>query len=311
MKLRIALLTLLAMIAFASNSLLCRAALKQTTIDPATFTFVRIFSGAVALWLVSRSHRLIVDRTAAPLVDSSSSGWSLITGHWSLRDGNWPSAIALFVYAAAFSFAYVDLSAGTGALLLFGAVQATMILWGFYKGERLGALQVVGLIIAIAGLIALLFPGISAPPLIASILMLVAGIAWGVYSLHCKAKGQSGSDADATAATTGNFVRAVPFAAAVSIVAFASFHFDRLGFFYAAISGAITSGLGYVIWYAALPGLKAATAATVQLSVPVLAATGGILLLGEAITWRYVIASVAVLGGIFLVIIERRSASSG
>lgn len=308
--LRLFFLTALAMIAFASNSLLCRAALKQTTIDPASFTFVRIFSGAVALWLIHQTRkRLIVDRTAAPLVESSSSGWSLITGHWSLRDGTWPSALALFVYAAGFSFAYVDLSAGTGALLLFGAVQATMILWGFYKGERLDALQVVGLIIAIAGLIVLVFPGISAPPLIASILMLIAGIAWGVYSLRGKVR--AGLAFDAIAATTGNFVRAVPFAVGVSIAAFASFHFDRLGFLYAVISGAITSGLGYVIWYAALPGLKAASAATVQLSVPVLAATGGILLLGESITLRYVIASIAVLGGILLVVIEKRRVSLG
>ena len=300
---RVIVLTLLAMIAFASNSLLCRAGLKQTTIDPATFTFVRIFSGAVALWLILRSRRLIVDRTAAPLAESSS-GWSLITGHWSLRDGNWPSALSLFVYAAGFSFAYVDLSAGTGALLLFGAVQATMILWGFHKGERLDAIQVVGLITAIAGLIVLIFPGISAPPLIASILMLAAGIAWGVYSLRGKVR--AGLAFDAIAATSGNFLRAVPFAVALSAMAFAWIHFDRLGFFYAIISGAITSGLGYVIWYAALPGLKAASAATVQLSVPVLAATGGILLLGEAITLRYVIASIAVLGGIFLVVIEKK-----
>jgi drug/metabolite transporter (DMT)-like permease len=303
MKTKVFILTLLAMIAFASNSLLCRAALKQTTIDPATFTFVRIFSGALALWIILRIRWLIVDRTTAPLVESSS-GWSLITDHWSLHDGNWSSAIALFVYAAAFSFAYVDLSAGTGALLLFGAVQATMILWGFYKGERLDALQVAGLIIAIAGLIVLVFPGISAPPLIASILMLVAGIAWGVYSLRGKLRAELAFDA--IAATSGNFLRAVPFAAAVSIIAFASFHFDRLGFSYAVISGAITSGLGYVLWYAALPGLKAASAATVQLSVPVLAATGGILLLGEAITLRYVLASVAVLGGIALVVIEKK-----
>ena len=302
------------MIAFASNSLLCRAALKQTAIDPASFTFVRIFSGAVALWLILRSRKLIVDRTTSPLVNRSSDSSPVTTAspartHSSLASGNWPSAIALFVYAAGFSFAYVDLSAGTGALLLFGAVQATMILWGFYKGERLDALQLTGLIVAIVGLIVLVFPGISAPPLIASILMLVAGTAWGVYSLRGKVR--SGVAFDAIAATSGNFVRAVPFAAAASIIAFASFHFDRLGFFYAVISGAITSGLGYVIWYAALPGLRAASAATVQLSVPVLAASGGILLLGESITLGYVISSIAVLGGIFLVVIEKRRASQG
>src|SRR5436853_1545377 len=166
------------MIAFASNSLLCRAALKETGIDAASFTFIRIFSGAVALWLILQIRRkLIVDRTASPLVESSPSS-SLVTRHSSLQDGNWISALALFAYAAAFSFAYNTLAAGTGALLLFGAVQATMVLWGFQKGERLGGIQIAGLIVAITGLIVLVFPGLTAPPVIGSILMLSAGIAW-------------------------------------------------------------------------------------------------------------------------------------
>ena len=300
MTARIFLLTVLAMIAFASNSLLCRAALKQTSIDAASFTFIRIFSGAVALWLILQIRRkLIVDRTASPLVESSLNS-SLATRHMSLASGNWPSALALFVYAAAFSFAYNTLAAGTGALLLFGAVQATMILWGFRKGERLDVIQLVGLLVAVGGLVVLVFPGLSAPPLNGSMLMLSAGIAWGIYSLRGKTAG------DAIAATAGNFLRAVPFAALVSVILWPKMQLDSLGLTYAVISGAITSGLGYVIWYAALAGLKSASAATVQLSVPVLAATGGILLLGEPITLRYMIASVAVLGGIFLVVIEKR-----
>jgi drug/metabolite transporter (DMT)-like permease len=274
---RIFILTLLAMIAFASNSLLCRLALKQTGIDAASFTFIRIFSGAVALWLIMKMRRAT---------------WK--------EEGSWSSALALFIYAAAFSFAYLDLSAGTGALLLFGAVQATMILWGFRKGERLDAIQLVGLIFAVTGLVVLVFVGLSAPPLVGSILMVAAGVAWGIYSIRGKA------GRDAIAATAGNFLRAVPFAAVVSIILLSRARLDHAGIFYAVVSGAITSGLGYVIWYSALPGLKAASAATVQLSVPVLAATGGILLLGEPITLRYVLASVAVLGGIFLVIIEKR-----
>jgi drug/metabolite transporter (DMT)-like permease len=282
MKTRVVLLTLLAMIAFANNSVLCRAALRDTTIDPASFTFVRIFSGAVALWLILNLRK------------STSS-----------REGNWISALALFVYAAAFSFAYVDLSAGTGALLLFGAVQATMILWGFRKGERLDAIQVAGLVVALIGLVVLVFPGISAPPLIGSGLMLSAGVAWGIYSLRGR------SAAKAIAVTTGNFLRAVPFAALISVIMLPKMHFDSLGTIYAVISGAITSGIGYVIWYAALSDLKAASAATVQLSVPVLAATGGILLLSEPITLRYVIASTAVLGGVAMVVIEKQRASSG
>jgi len=214
--------------------------------------------------------------------------------------GNWTSAFALFIYAAAFSFAYVDLAAGTGALLLFGAVQATMILWGFRKGERLDAIQVVGLVAAVSGLVVLVFPGISAPPFAGSVLMLGAGIAWGVYSLRGKAA------CDAIAATAGNCLRAAPFAALISTIFLARTRVDLAGISYAALSGAITSGLGYTIWYTVLPSLKATSAASVQLSVPVLAATGGILLLGESITLRYIVASIAVLGGIFLVVIEKR-----
>ena len=213
--------------------------------------------------------------------------------------GSWLSALALFAYAAAFSFAYNTLPAGTGALLLFGAVQATMILWGLHTGERLHAIQIIGLVIALIGLVILVFPGLSAPPLIGSILMVSAGIAWGLYSLRGKAA------RDAIAATAGNFLRAVPFALVVSIILIPWARFDRTGVIYAVISGALTSGLGYVLWYRALPGLRAASAATVQLSVPVLAATGGILLLSEPITLRYFAASIAVLGGIALVVLSR------
>jgi drug/metabolite transporter (DMT)-like permease len=292
---RLFLLTLAAMIAFASNSLLCRAALKQTTVDAATFTFVRIFSGAVALWLILEIPRLLrAERPASPLVESLSGS--------SLRNGNWISALSLFVYAAGFSFAYTSLSAGTGALLLFGAVQATMILWGLHKGERLDVIQIVGLTVAVTGLVVLVFPGLSAPPLIDSILMLGAGVAWGIYSLRGKGEKNPAS------VTTGNFVRAVPFAAAVSIISVHWVHIDLAGVSYAMISGAITSGLGYVIWYSALQDLKAASAATVQLSVPVLAATGGILLLGEPLTLRYLLASIAILGGIALVVLEKNRA---
>ena len=288
-------LTLLAMIAFASNSLLCRAALKESSIDPATFTFLRIFSGAVALWLImSVRKRMIVERRTSPLVETGSSS-SLVARHVLFRYGTWISAAALFVYAASFSFAYVSLSAGTGALLLFGAVQATMILWGLHKGERLNTIQIVCFILAVIGFVVLVFPGLSAPPLAGSILMLGAGVAWGVYSLRGK------GERNAASVTAGNFVRAVPFATALIVIFAPWTHADLAGIAYAIISGAVTSGLGYVFWYKALPGLKAASAATVQLSVPVLAATGGILLLGEPITVRYLLASVAVLGGIALV----------
>ncbi|MGB9475623.1 MAG: DMT family transporter [Candidatus Udaeobacter sp.] len=276
------------MIAFASNSLLCRVALTKGNIDPATFTFFRILSGTVALWLLMQIRkRTTANRTASASVKGR---------HSSRRDGTWRSALALFVYAAAFSFAYVALSAGTGALLLFGAVQATMILWGIHKGERLSMIQIIGFIVAVTGLLVLVFPGLSAPPLVGSILMLGSGVAWGIYSLRGK------EERNATSVTAGNFIRAVPFATALVIFFAPRAHVDLAGIAYAMVSGAVTSGLSYVVWYKALPGLKAASAATVQLSVPILAATGGILLLGEPITPRYLLASVAVLGGIALVV---------
>ena len=275
-RIRIALLTIVAMFAFAGNSLLCRVALKGTSIDPATFTTVRVVSAAIVLWIILRVR----------------------AGTQSVA-GNWMSAFALFAYAAAFSFAYVSLAAGTGALLLFGAVQATMIGYGLSRGERLSLLQWIGLACALAGLVGLVLPGLSAPPPLASMLMLCAGIAWGVYSLRGKRA------ADPTATTAGNFIRAVPFAAVISIAMFARMSIDRTGLLFATISGALTSGVGYVIWYAALKELKAATAATVQLSVPLIAAAGGIVLLGEPLTARLAVSSVAILGGIALVVARR------
>jgi drug/metabolite transporter (DMT)-like permease len=272
-------LTLLAMTAFAGNSLLCRAALKHTSIDAATFTTIRLISGALMLWLVARMRS------------------SARTG-----GGNWLSALALFAYAAGFSFAYLSLPAATGALLLFGAVQATMIGHGVWAGERLRGPQLVGLLLAFGGLVGLLLPGLTAPPLHGSVLMLGAGIAWGIYSLRGKAAG------DPTRVTAGNFMRAVPIAAALSVVMLrGGVSVDTAGVGHAVLSGALASGLGYAIWYTALPALKATSAATVQLSVPVIAATGGVVFLGEPISLRLALASVAVLGGIALVILERRN----
>jgi drug/metabolite transporter (DMT)-like permease len=273
---RIIVLTSLAMMAFAGNSLLCRVALTQTNIDAASFTTIRLISGAMMLWLVVRMRC----RTH--------------TGK-----GNWLSALALFVYAAGFSFAYVNLPAATGALLLFGAVQATMIGYGIWMGERLLRLQLVGLLLAFGGLVGLLLPGLSAPPLYGSLLMLSAGVAWGIYSLRGKGAG------DPTKVTAGNFLRAVPIAAALSLFMFNGTSLDTSGVWLAISSGALASGIGYAIWYSALPALKATNAATVQLSVPVLAALGGIGFLGESVTLRFVLASIAILGGIALVILEK------
>jgi drug/metabolite transporter (DMT)-like permease len=273
-------LTSLAMIAFAGNSLLCRAALKDTSIDAASFTTIRLLSGAVMLWLVARTSR------------------GTLSGK-----GSWPSAFALFAYAAGFSFAYVSLPAATGALLLFGAVQATMIGRGIWVGERLRRLQLAGLMLALAGLVGLLLPGLTAPPLVGSILMLGAGVAWGVYSLRGKGVG------DPIGVTGGNFLRAVPVAAVLSVLTYQGVSLDSAGILYAVSSGALASGIGYAIWYTALPALKATSAATVQLSVPVIAALGGIIFLGETLTLRLVLASVAILGGIALVILEKQLAN--
>jgi len=272
-------LTLLAMLAFAGNSLLCRAAFHASGIDAASFTTLRIVAGALVLGMIVRLRR---------------------RGHEPA--GSWASALALFAYAAAFSFAYVSLTAATGALLLFGAVQATMIGFGLFKGERLRAWQVAGLACALGGLIGLLLPGLSAPPLQGSALMLGAGVAWGVYSLRGKGGG------DPLRVTAGNFGRAVAFALVLSAATLPWASLDRAGVGYAVASGAVASGIGYAIWYTALPGLKTTSAATVQLSVPVIAALGGITLLGEAPTLRLLVASVAILGGIALVIVDKRPA---
>lgn len=274
---RIFLLTLLAMIAFAGNSLLCRLALKNTGIDAATFTAIRLVSGAMMLWLLTSVRR---DERVG--------------------NGNWLSAFTLFAYAAGFSFAYLTLSAATGALLLFGAVQATMISYGIWKGERLHGLQLVGLAFAFCGLVGLMLPGISAPPLVGSILMLGAGVAWGVYSLRGRAGGAP------IKVTTGNFLRAAPLAIVLCLLNPDRVLLDSAGTWYAACSGAFASGIGYAIWYTALPALRATHAATVQLSVPVLAALGGIVFLAEPITLRLVLASLAILGGIALVIVKRQ-----
>ena len=273
-------LTLLAMIAFAGNSLLCRQALKATAIDAATFTTVRMLSAALVLGLLIGFKP------------------SVYRNH-----GNWPSALALFAYAAGFSFAYIHLSAGTGALLLFGAVQATMIGVGIYKGERLAGWRLVGFLLAIAGLVTLLLPGLSAPPLLSAISMAGAGIAWGIYSLRGKGSGSP------LAATAGNFLRTVPMTAGLTLLMLQHMSWDTAGLVYAVLSGALTSGIGYAIWYQVLPALKSTTAASVQLSVPVIAAAGGVLVLGEPLSLRLLIASGAILCGIALVIHQKRPAA--
>lgn len=278
---RLSVVTLIAMIAFAGNSLLCRVALSATRIDAASFTTIRLASGAITLFV------LVWLRNKSPVIG-----------------GNWLSALALFAYAAGFSFAYISLSAATGALLLFGAVQATMIGYGLSAGERLNMRQIIGIFLALCGLIGLLLPGLKAPPLFGATLMLGAGVAWGIYSLRGRGAG------DPIQQTAGNFVRAVPMAALLSALLLSRVNTDIAGIGYAVASGAIASGMGYAVWYTALPHLRATSAATVQLSVPVLAAAGGIVFLNEAITMRLMLASFAILGGVAIFLLNKRDAVS-
>lgn len=273
---RLAALTSLTMLAFAANSLLCRAALGEPVIDAASFTAVRLASGALTLWLLLR--------------------WRGATAR---GDGDWPAAGLLFLYAIAFSFAYLSLSAATGALILFGFVQLTMQGAALLAGERLPGLAWAGLALAVGGLVYLLLPGLDAPDPLGALLMATAGVAWGLYSLRGRGV------ANPLRATAGNFMRSVPLALLALLPVLGHAGMNAEGASLAVASGALASGLGYALWYRVLPRLKASQAATVQLSVPVIAALGGVLLLGEPLGGRLVAASLAVLGGITLVLRRR------
>ena len=277
---KLVLLAALAMTAFAANSLLCRMALVETDIDPASFTFWRLTSGALMLTL------LVVMRNQKPL-----------------QEGNMTSAITLFVYAAGFSFAYISMTTGAGALLLFGAVQVTMISWGLFKGERMSALQWGGFLLALIGLILLLLPNAAVPQLSSALMMLAAGIAWGVYSL--KGKGAKFP----IEATAGNFIRATPLALVLLVIFWPGGELHAEGIMYAVVSGAIASALGYALWYSILVHIAAIKAATLQLSVPVLAVFAGWLFLDEPVTLRIILSSLAVIGGVAMVIWVKKIAN--
>jgi len=274
--------TTLAMLAFAGNSILCRLALRDGTIDPASFTSIRLTAGAFALLLIFRLLRR--DRAVG---DS----------------GGWISAAMLFLYAICFSYAYVTLNAGAGALILFGCVQATMILIGLRSGDRPGPGEWVGWIIASVGLLWLLLPGASSPPMVGALMMAIAGVAWGIYSI--KGRGE----ADALGATAANFLLTLVFVVMLSLLTFKTADISTTGVVLAIASGALTSGIGYVVWYAALESLSAMRAALVQLSVPVIAATGGALLLSEPLSLQLMIASALVLGGISFALVTKTPAS--
>lgn len=268
----------LTLLAFAGNSVLCRMALKETSLDAASFTTLRLLSGALMLVILVRL------RSAPERND---------------LNGSWRGALALFAYAVLFSYAYLHLSTATGALLLFGAVQLTMISYGLLQGERLQLRGTLGALLAFGGMVWLLLPGLTAPPLASAVLMLGAGVAWGIYSLLGRGARSP------LQMTAGNFLRTVPMTLALSLLTLTFANLDAQGVWLAVASGAITSGLGYAIWYRVLPQLQATQAATVQLSVPVIAAGGGILLLQEPLTLRLILAGITVLGGIALVIKRR------
>lgn len=271
------LLTTFALLCFAFNSILCRLVLRGEEIDAATFTAVRIVSGAIVLFILSAAF----------------------SGSGAKRSGSWRSAIYLVGYAAAFSFAYLSLSAATGALLLFGAVQLTMVAVAIARGERPRRFEWLGMAVAFGGLIYLVLPGLQSPPILSSALMIAAGAAWGFYTLSGK------GITDPLPATAGNFVRAVPFAL-IPLAFFAgSLKISPHGALLAAISGAVASGVGYAVWYAALKFHSATRAAVLQLSVPAIAAVGGILLLSESFTTRFLIAGALILGGIAMTIFGR------
>lgn len=270
--------TALAMIAFASNSLLNRLALGEGTIDAVSYTTVRLVTGAVMLVMIA-------------MIQKSN-------GQAKMR-GSWLSAALLFLYAITFSFAYLGLSAGTGALILFGSVQVTMILVALRSGERPQLPVWLGVFLALGGLVYLVMPGLQAPSPLGSALMFAAGIAWGFYSLRGR-----GSDAP-LADTAGNFLYAVPYILSVRLLTLESIHLSMSGILLAVFSGAVASGVGYVIWYAALRGLTATRAAIVQLSVPVLAAWGGVIFLAEEVSTRLMLAGALILGGIALAVTGR------
>ncbi len=271
-------LTAFALVCFALNSILCRLALRTDEIDAPSFTAIRLVSGALVLFII---YSFFAKKGAET------------------KKGNWLSAFFLFAYAICFSFAYISLTTATGALILFGSVQATMLIFAVISGERPKILEWLGFLISILGLIYLVFPGLSAPPLFFSILMSLAGISWGFYTLRGK------GSANPLAETTGNFIRTIPF----MLVAFLPFiyqiNLSAKGILLAALSGAIASGIGYSVWYAALRFHTAARAAILQLAVPAIAAIGGAVFLAETLSLRIILASGLILGGIALAVFGR------
>ena len=276
---RTVLYTSFALVAFALNSILCRLALRGGEADAAGFTGVRLVSGALTLMAI---HYFF---GTTPSLS---------------KRGNWASAFFLFAYAVCFSFAYLGLTAGTGALVLFGSVQITMIAWAILQGERPMPVEWLGLFLALGGLVYLVFPGLASPPADSAVLMAMAGVSWGAYTLRGR------TSTDPLADTTGNFLRSVPMIGLAALPFLPQLHLSGRGALLAVLSGGFASGMGYTVWYAALKSHTSSRAAVLQLAVPVIAALGGVLLLKESATARLVVATVLILGGIGLSIAGKR-----
>ena len=268
----------MALIAFAANSVLCRLALGNNAIDASSFTVIRLLSGTIVLLIIIGTTR-------------NTTGTS--------TKGSWAASFMLFLYATTFSYAYISLDTGTGALILFGSVQITMILLSLISGTRLHITEWAGVVIAFTGFIYLILPGVTTPSVFGFMLMTVAGIAWGIYTL--KGRGSKSPLMD----TAYNFLRTTPLVILLTITTVNNTNYSSEGILLAAVSGGITSGIGYTIWYIALGGLSSTQAAVLQLSVPVIAAFGGVIFVSEVITSRLTISAIMVLGGILMVVLGK------
>ncbi|NQZ07190.1 MAG: DMT family transporter [Algicola sp.] len=278
--------TTFALLAFAGNSVLCRLALGEGQIDAASFTVIRLLSGIITLVIILKLAQLTQKNTRSTSPKTTSKG-------------SWSAALMLFVYAIAFSYAYVSLDTGTGALILFGAVQITMLLVGILSGNRLHYVEWIGVATAFCGFVYLVLPSVSTPSLTGFILMTVAGIAWAFYTL--KGRGSKHPLGD----TSYNFLRTLPLVAILLALTIPQTQLSQTGILLAVVSGAVTSGIGYTLWYIALGGLTPTQAAVLQLLVPIIAAIGGVVFAGELISARLVVASALVLGGILLVVLSK------
>ncbi len=280
------LITAFALTAFAGNSILCRLALGDATIDAASFTSIRLLSGIIVLFIIlqlTQGKKENLERTK----------------------GSWKAGLMLFIYAIGFSYAYISLETGTGALILFASVQITMIGLSIIKGNKLFLIEWVGIAIAFAGFTYLMLPGVAAPSFYGFVFMTAAGMAWGVYTLA--GKGSKNPLAD----TAHNFFKTLPLVVVLVLATFLKSHLSSEGIILAILSGGLTSGIGYTIWYMALGGLSPIQAAILQLLVPVIAAAGGILFSAEVLSLRLVMSAMLILGGILIVILGKHYFEKG